>query len=521
MARRWHGDTKTMTARSRCRSFASDERGSVLVFVSIMLPVLIGFALLAIDMARVNALHFDLQGGVDALALAGAAELDGTSDAMTRANRAIANLIANGTKFSTAGDHTLQSSDVTVAFLASLPASDSIALLANGTDANGVDRSAANASDAQFVMVTVNANSPTSPFQTIFPASFLGGTDAMTLSAQAVAGFGSGVCDYTPMFICNPYEDTTQTGGVTLEQAVSETRYRRRQILMRSGGNNSAYSPGNFGFLTPPTGNGAKALAQAIASSAPNACYSSEGVTTKTGQNVGPVIGGLNIRFGIELNGGGNAYTGAEYGPAENVRKGALPDTGNPTKCPTDNKIEYGVAATDGVMGPPRDDCFGSGNCTMMGGRMGDGSWDLTNYWLVNHNGAAVPADLWDGTAANKPTRYDVYLYEINNNLVGDLSNAPGRESGTPQSGCGTPIPVTQVDRRLLYGAILNCKALSATYNLGGKDEDLPVEAFASFFLTEPIKNNTDIYAELVDITGRFGQGSMQKFQRDEVQLYR
>ena len=50
---------------------------------------------------------------------------------------------------------------------------------------------------------------------------------------------------------------------------------------------------------------------------------------------------------------------------------------------------------------------------------------------------------------------------------------------------------------------------------------DLPVEAFASFFLTEPIKNDTDIYVELVDVTGHSGRGSLQKFQRDESQLYR
>jgi hypothetical protein len=152
---------------------------------------------------------------------------------------------------------------------------------------------------------------------------------------------------------------------------------------------------------------------------------------------------------------------------------------------------------------------------------MGGGDWDLTTYWAANHGGS-VPQDLWDGNPANKPTRYAVYQYENDpkNNLVGDLS--AGGESGTPQSGCLAP--VTTVDRRLLYGAVLNCKALDdAGYNLGGHDENLPVESFASFFLTEPIKpdSNTDIYVELVDVTGREGQGTLQKFQRDEAQLYR
>jgi Flp pilus assembly protein TadG len=495
------------------KRFVSDDEGVALVLVAIMLPVIIGFAVLAIDMSRVNNLHNDLQKGADAFALAGAAELDGNGDAITRANRAIDNLIANQTDFSTLNHYTLKSTDLTVTFLKDLPASDSISLNPNGVDGNGVDRHAdpaTEATEARFVEVTVN---PTN-FSTIFPASFIGGPNSFQVSTQAVAGFQSGVCDYTPVFICNPYEDTTQTGGVTLQQAVANAQYRRRQILLRSGGGNAAYFPGNFGFLTPPTGNGAKALAQAIASSKPDACYSSNGVTTKTGQQVGPIIGGLNVRFGITQN--GSSYNSAEYGPAANVRKGAIVDPKKPNDCPTNNKITYQTDPTKGI-GLSRDACFASGTCSLMGGRMGGGDWDLTAYWTANHGGS-VPQDLWDGTSANKPTRYAVYQYELANNLVGDVSG--GGESGTPPSGCLAP--VTTVDRRLLYGAVLNCNALDAAgYNLGGKDEDLPVESFASFFLTEPIKNNTDIYVELVDVTGREGQGSLQKFQRDEAQLYR
>ena len=155
-------------------------------------------------------------------------------------------------------------------------------------------------------------------------------------------------------------------------------------------------------------------------------------MTTKTGQNVGPILGGLNLRFGIEAN--GSSYNAAEYGPAVNVRKGAIPDKGNASKCPTNNKITYSTDPTaDQIMGLPRDNCFASSSCTLMGGRMGNGNWDLTDYWAINHGGAAVPADLWDGTAANEPTRYEVYQYEIDNNLVSDVSG--GGESGSPQSG--------------------------------------------------------------------------------------
>ena len=44
-------------AGSLLRRFARDERGAALILVTVMLPVLVGFSLLAIDMSRVNNLH--------------------------------------------------------------------------------------------------------------------------------------------------------------------------------------------------------------------------------------------------------------------------------------------------------------------------------------------------------------------------------------------------------------------------------------------------------------------------------
>ncbi|MGX7876849.1 TadE/TadG family type IV pilus assembly protein [Mesorhizobium sp. ORM6] len=112
------------------RGFWKDQRGIAMLLVAIMIPVLIGFSVLAIDMSRVNGLHNDLQKGVDAMALAAAAELDGNTDAITRANRAVTNLLANKTLFSTSGDHPIVLADVTVTYLTGIPASDDITLTA-------------------------------------------------------------------------------------------------------------------------------------------------------------------------------------------------------------------------------------------------------------------------------------------------------------------------------------------------------------------------------------------------------
>ncbi|AZO22360.1 hypothetical protein EJ070_17810 [Mesorhizobium sp. M1E.F.Ca.ET.045.02.1.1] len=505
------------------RAFWHDQRGIALILVSVMLPAIIGFSLLAIDMSRMNNLHNDLQKATDALALAAAAELNGRSDSWTRAENALANLVSNSTTFSDAGFVTLPSTGSTTVnptysacrsrgqiswcFLASIPANDSSPI----TSANY----AASAVLTRFIQVSAQPETFTSIFPVSVSSSGSATDTSYNISAVSVAGFTSGVCNYTPVFICNPFEmvnGTNTAGGVTLEQAAADPAIRRRLIELRTVGNNAAYGPGNFGFLQPPenVGNGAQGLAETIATSTPLGCYSAEGVSTKTGQNTGQVQDAFNVRFGIRAN--GSAYNSAVYGPAANVRKGAISGgNGNGNggnQCPTYNQLTFGSPN----MGLPRD-----ATTPYMGGRMGDGNWDLSGYWSTNFGSVSHPSS-WDTSA---PTRYDVYRYEIANGLVGTAS--AGGEVGTPENACQPP--VTSVDRRLLYGAILDCQALQAAgNNLNGNSTNLPVEAFASFFLTEPVASasvGASVMVELVDITGRGGQGTLDNFLRDEPQLYR
>jgi hypothetical protein len=516
--------------RKLFRRFVSDEQGVALILVAIMLPVIIGFAVLAIDMARVNNLHNDLQKGADAFALAGAAELDGNADAITRANRAIDNLIANQTDFSTLNHYTLKSTDLKVTFLKDLPASDSTALDKDGKESVGTDHSTTDPTLARFVEITMNPAN----FSTIFPASFIGGPDSFQVSTQAVAGYGSAVCDFTPMFICNPYEPDPTNGynpDVTLEEAAAQLKYRRREIVLRSGpGAGSQYFPGNFGFLdSPVASNGAKGLAQMLGSAKPPACYSIRGVTTKTGETTGPVQAAINTRFGVDEPASGANLSGPEYGPGINVRKGLAPNGNSCPKNPKDSDYNSPAAS---LMGLPTDETYTVTGSTTAG-RVGSGDWyvsdvanghrGLSEYWTINHGSGStptLPAEL-SGTGDSAPSRYQVYRYEIDNGLVGDPSPNPSNETGTPAANCGTPIDY--VDRRLLYVAVLDCVALQKEYgdNMGGHLENLPVHAFASFFLTSPVKDDGNIRAELVDVQGRVGGGTLTNFSRDEAQLYR
>ena len=72
-----------------------DRRGTVLPYVAMMLAVIIGLAALAIDGSRLMSVQTQLQNAGDALALAGAAELDRRPDSIIRAEAAIRGLIAN------------------------------------------------------------------------------------------------------------------------------------------------------------------------------------------------------------------------------------------------------------------------------------------------------------------------------------------------------------------------------------------------------------------------------------------
>ena len=82
------------------RAFRRDQRGAVAVWAVLIAPPLLGVAALAVDLSRIYSAQAEMQTAADALARAGALELDGSSGAITRANLAINNLVANDQRFS-------------------------------------------------------------------------------------------------------------------------------------------------------------------------------------------------------------------------------------------------------------------------------------------------------------------------------------------------------------------------------------------------------------------------------------
>lgn len=497
------------------RAFWNDQRGIAMILVTIMLPVLVGFAVLAIDMGRANGLHNDLQKGVDALALATAAELDGRSDSIVRANLAKVTLLSNTTKFSRSGNHTLALADVTVTYLTGIPTDDSTTLTAAGVDANGVNWASTDPKAVSFSLVTVNPSGVTNgagAFAALFPINYLGGRTTIDIQPQAVAGFVQSICETVPLFMCNPFETADPLTSKTIQQAFAAGLTYSRELRVLKVDSNPG--PGNFGLID----NSLASLRDALAVGTAGTCYRRDALTTKTGVTLGQVNAGLNVRFDIYSTSLKSHDNDWQYRPASNVRKGV-------DKTANCNKYKPNTDGT--AMALPPGDGFDSAT------GITNSTWDRSNYWLINH-GAAYPSvpSITNPTGASVPaSRYDVYKYEIANGRVADKSLAPTKESGVPACFKGTT-PTSDPDRRLLNMAIVDCIANRAKIN---GHIQLKPDGYASVFINSPIQkqdNSKDdedssagekpISLEIVDVDGGFANNTLlDKAFRNEAQLYR
>jgi Flp pilus assembly protein TadG len=512
------------TLASSANAFCRDTSGVILPYVTMLLVVIVGTSVLALDGARYMSLQSQLQNGADALALAGAAELDQRSDAITRATNAINNLVTNATLYGAGDVANVQVSGTR--FLSSLPASDSS------------DIASANVTTdptlAKFVEVTVQPITLT----TILPASFFGGTNSVTAGAQAVAGFpNTVVCNFPPIFVCNPYEtagmtDDAATGA--FRTAMGDPATLRKQLRL----DDSKTGPGQFGYLIPPDGcTGASCLTNWIARTSPRACYSKASVDLNTGQKTS-VKDGFNVRFDVPS---GGLSPSAAYAPATNVRKGyvrkkqgsgadsnwcnaVISGSGTPTSWTVNGNAEVNCRTNTASAPAPNAPIPLPNDTFTSTGVQGDGNWNCAAYWANNHT-ASAPS----GCTATNPTisRYQVYRYEIDNNLIGAQSQYTAAACTAPSNGnplcAGTSVGVASPDRRNIVVAVINCLAHSAQMTGGSTANNIPVAAFAKYFVTRPVgdgsdgTNNNYVYGEF---TG-FATRSDGVVILDQVQLYR
>ena len=533
-------------------AFHADQSGIALIYVAAALPVIIGFSLLAIDVGRIATLQSSLQHGADALALAGAGELDRNPNAIDRANLAIANLVTTNKGLFANAPVTVNSANITKCYLSALPALDSSPLGTCMPVATAANRTTSSVT-ARYVQVVVN---PTA-FTTIFPASLIGvNNNTAAVSAQAVAGFDAAVCNFTPMFMCNPLEpanngDLTNDFGLSAMASDYTTRRKIIRFLAFTGGNNVTAVPGQFGFLNV-SGGGANALGDEIASIAPAECYILNTLQTKTG-SMTSLRDAFNVRFDLYKG----SYTAASYPPGVNVRKGYSVDFSTSKKgvtSSTDCSQNLSASSTaPTAIGMPVDSCFATNSCSP-NANIGNGDWGydpdnampvaalsnngaIKGYWAYNFGaGATLPTPATGSYSnSNPPSRYDLYRYEISSGYYNRYSPNGATSSPVPainstssvetgKAACAassgvspvdTSIGTNGVDRRVMFGAIMNCAANGLQPGSNGVYHAL---AFGKFFLVRPVSSTNTLWTELIDLVY---PGDGTGVARDKVQLYR
>jgi hypothetical protein len=489
-----HAPRLLRATATRLGVFAKSEDGTVLVLWALFLAVALGFLALSFDLGRVASTQSELQSFADQVALASAGELDGRTDAITRATAAASGLIrdsqtyANGTfALGGAGDYTLT-------FLRTLPINDRQVATATTTDARL----------ARYVRVQLAQRTVRTPFAAATAA--MNGTPTVNvqsnISAAATAGMTSWACDVTPLMFCVPNNSWRASANIG------------NQILLRSGGGSAAWGAGNFGFLDvtslpvdstgPCNGlNGANLYRCLVgAERGITACIRTDaGVDTQTGQRVG-LAEAFNTRFDIYRGSMNQESRNPRYRPAPNTVQGTKPR--GSASCRGNN------TDPSNAMPLPRDAGINVTN------RFGNGSWNRTGYVATNHGGI-YPT----GTNASS-TRYQMYLAEIAAARTRAAPNnvpLPTRdETGAPM--CHASGPTSDPDRRTVIAAAVDC---SATPVSGNTRNIVPLE-YVKLFMTEPVSSSgsdTDIMVEVVNTAGGVGSGAVTGVYNDFIQLYR
>lgn len=304
--------------------FRDDIGGIIMPYVALMLAVFIGMGALALDGGRYMSMSTQMQEIADALALAGARELNGQAGARLRATNAINSMVSNGL---TGMGYSGAISHAAPVFYSALPAANV-----------GFTGTAATSDyDAKFVAVTINPIT----IPTVMPIGFFkaGGTSSFSTGGRAIAGFKNrAICGLSPMFVCNPYE----TSGMSDSQATAalyaaldpndpsyNTATRRKLLRMDA----TKTSPGHFGWLQFTANfdgcnpNSTPCLNKLVAyddSSLARMCVDGSGVQMATGNK--PVPDAFNDRFDMYSAGYGPT---TNFTPSINVRKGYKAGSGN------------------------------------------------------------------------------------------------------------------------------------------------------------------------------------------------
>lgn len=493
---------KLQKLAGRLKAFRKDEDGAVLIYVTLIIIALIAVVSLGIDGARLMYLNSNLQEIADAAALAGAKELDGRADAITRATDAAVNYLSNHPEWSevqVSGTQIVAAGNDQPVFFASLDP----------------DVTTTDPKHAAFIRVTtvdrtINVSLKRSS----------NSQQQIATHAHATARSTYADCATIQSFICNPWEGEQNNASVggALNWANKVTP---GQMFVLAGGTGGA--AGNWGLIDPPGGNGHNPHDQATfwAQVATDTCTMKNANEVANyvdpGNNASSARPGMNVRFDNPVSGlnntaapividGFKVQSPGGYGCQSDQSATTGTSSGGYTFAQTDTNWQAYQSycnQTSPQLGScplPRDRTLAAASSanpdlTRIGG--GVALADLDAYWKNHHTGTR-PIQL--------DTRYKIYLCEADPANAQKCFGASGnftsqseaKEHSVPQCNVSTK---GDVSRRLIKVAVVDCNYWGVT----GASQPLPVTTLAAeFFMTEPAETSQTpsldgrIYAELI-----------------------
>ncbi len=251
-------------------NFRHKQNGAVLILVVLGMVAMLGLIGLALDGGHAMLNKTRLQNSVDAAALSGAKELDLAGDEAQARAAAILIFAANG---AAPGNHEMGQAYADGTIDLQIQFSKTVNPFVPGTI------------PAEYVRVRArNFEMP------IWFSQIVGATQKI-VAATAVAGPSPTInvaCNIAPMMVCGD----TDVGGPLWGYEANEPD------VLKSSTGGSEVGPGNFQLIRLGDNTGAADLRLAMAGSYDGCLESGVPVETEPGNTVGPVVQGINTRFG-------------------------------------------------------------------------------------------------------------------------------------------------------------------------------------------------------------------------------
>ncbi len=499
--------------RKTLRHLHRDEDGSVIIWSTLVIMIIIALIGLGVDGARILNLNSNLQEIADGAALAGAQQLDGSGDAITRATNAAVTLLQSDATQPVSGN-ILKWSDVS---------KSGYVIVDSGADAPKFFTSEGVATTDPKVAARIKV---TTVVRNVSPTfSMISHVASLSTSATATAQVSYSVCAPLQSFICNPWEDQEAVKGSASNWTTNILPGQMVKLTNGTGG-----APGNWGFIAPPNVNGnpwnqVPYWSQLRPSSCQVVSPSQVVNAVDTGNNGSKAVTGMNVRFdnpdskaasslaapividGLKSTTNANAAKCANDTPASATQTTLLQ-----TDQPGSNYVSLCGANTPTVSCPlPRDrDLANLGGNAWQTSYKGTGmnNADLVAYWKNHHGGANIPK-FYDATQAkyvDTNTRWQVFQMESDTTTYPDAAFTAASEALEPSKPfCSASNPNAGIKRRLVNVAVVDCDY----WGIKGGSNDLPVTTLmAEFFMTEPADANGGIYGELVKTYVINGSGS-------------